>query len=117
MKNFLRVLSLGVVLLFSASAFAGTAILDWTANTEADLAGYKVYQSTTSGVYGTPVATLGKVITYTANLPIIETARTYFWTITAYDIAGNESLKSVQVTKTIPGVDLVPSAPVGITVR
>jgi len=119
MKKFLASVSLLVaaIALSAVTAFAGTGVLVWTANTETDLAGYKVYQSTVSGVYGTPIATLGKVMTYTATLPQLTTSQVYYWTITAYDLAGNESPKSAQVSKLIPAFDFPPTAPVGITVQ
>lgn len=120
MKKFLSVCVLAATMMVS-TAYAqavDTGILDWTANTEADLAGYKVYQRTSTGTYTTPVATLGKVITHTVTLPARTTSpQTFFWAVTAYDLAGNESPRSLEVTKTIPAVDLPPSAPVGVTVR
>lgn len=82
----------------SAATTASTATLNWVANTEMDLAGYKVYIGTQSGVYGAPIV-LGKVTTYqAANLTI---GTTYFFSITAYDGAGNESSHSPEVSKSI----------------
>jgi len=108
MKFLTRILAL-CALLIAGPAFADTAILDWTANTETDLAGYKVYQSTVTGSYGTPVATLGKVVTHTLTLPTLTVDTRYFFTITAYDLVGNESPKSLEVSK----IALVsPNAPV-----
>jgi hypothetical protein len=78
-----------------------TAALSWNANTELDLAGYKVYQATASGGYPlTPIATLPKtVLTYTAMG--LQMGTTYYFTLTAYDLAGNESPKSNEVSKSI----------------
>ncbi|MDZ4661626.1 MAG: Ig domain-containing protein [Pseudomonadota bacterium] len=75
--------------------------LAWTANTEKDLAGYKVYHSEVSGNFstGAPV-TLGKVIAYTWNN--VTRGKTHYFAITAYDNAGNESKMSAQVSKFIP---------------
>jgi len=74
--------------------------LTWTANTESDLAGYKVYRATASGAYGAPVATIsGSVVTYIATG--LQSGTTYFFVITAYDSAGNESLRSSEVSKSI----------------
>jgi hypothetical protein len=79
---------------------ANTASLAWNANTDSDLSGYKVYETTSSGAYGTPIATLPKTTTsYTVTG--LHTGTTYFFTITAYDKAGNESLRSSEVSKTI----------------
>jgi hypothetical protein len=77
---------------------ASTATLNWGTNTETDLAGYKIYIGTQSGVYGAPIV-LGKVNTYQATKLAIGT--TYFFSITAYDSAGNESTHSAEVSKSI----------------
>lgn len=97
-----------------APVLAADVTLSWIANTEADLAGYKIYQSTISGQYGAPVATVGKVTTQTLTLPTLTVDQTYFWTITAYDLAGNESGKSAEVSKLVAGVPAVtkPGTPV-----
>ncbi|MDX2253248.1 MAG: fibronectin type III domain-containing protein [Nitrospira sp.] len=76
----------------------GTASLTWSANTESDLAGYKVYVGTQSGVYGPPIA-VGNVTAY--QLKNLAMNTTYFVSITAVDTAGNESLHSAEVSKSI----------------
>jgi fibronectin type 3 domain-containing protein len=64
------------------------------------VAGYKVYQATASGAYGPAIATLqGNVLGYTATGLLSGT--TYFFTITAYDQSGTESLHSNEVSKSI----------------
>ena len=77
---------------------ATSATLTWAANTESDLAGYKIYSGTQSGVYGTPIS-VGKVTSHVLTSLINGT--TYFFTITAYDAAGNESLYSPELSKSI----------------
>jgi fibronectin type 3 domain-containing protein len=77
---------------------AGTLSLTWSANTETDLAGYKVYVGTQSGVYGPPI-TVGKVTAHQLNNLTMNT--TYFVSITAVDTAGNESVHSAEVSKSI----------------
>jgi fibronectin type 3 domain-containing protein len=75
--------------------------LTWTANGEPDLAGYKVYIGTASGTYDAPGSAFvtGKVTSYTvSNLP---KGQTYFFAITAYDSAGNESQLSAEVSKSL----------------
>jgi len=77
-----------------------TATLTWSANTEPDLAGYKVYQATASGAYTAPIATLPKTtLSYTAVG--LQVGSTYYFTLTAYDSAGNESPRSPEVSKSI----------------
>jgi hypothetical protein len=75
--------------------------LTWTANVEPDLAGYKIYIGTASGTYNYPGSAfvIGKVTSYTAsNLP---NGQTYFFAMSAYDSAGNESLLSAEVSKSL----------------
>jgi hypothetical protein len=83
------------------SPLPGSVILTWTANRESDLAGYKVYVGTASGTYSFPGSAfvIGKVTSYTvSNLPM---GQTYFFAISAYDSAGNESLFSAEVSKSL----------------
>jgi hypothetical protein len=83
------------------SPLPGSVILTWTANRESDLAGYKVYVGTASGTYSFPGSAfvIGKVTSYTvSNLPM---GQTYFFAISAYDSAGNESLLSAEVSKSL----------------
>ena len=79
----------------------GSVTLTWTANREPDIAGYKVYVGTASGTYSFPGSALviGKVTSYTvSNLPM---GQTYFFAISAYNSAGNESLLSAEVSKSL----------------
>lgn len=83
-----------------SASVAGTATLAWNASTESDLEGYKVYRGTGSGAYGAPLSTLPKTATsYTATG--LQNGTTYFFVITAYDNAGNESAFSNEVSKSI----------------
>jgi hypothetical protein len=83
-----------------SSTVADTANLGWNANSDIDLTGYKVYRGTASGTYGAPLTTLPKTTTsYTATG--LQTGTTYFFVITAYDSAGNESTFSNEVSKSI----------------
>ncbi len=83
----------------SGNSTTGTsATLAWMANTDSDLAGYNVYVGTSSGIYGSPV-NVGNVTAYTAgNLKL---GTTYYFAVTAYDVNGNESLRSSEVSKSI----------------
>lgn len=79
---------------------AGTANLTWNASTESDVTGYKVYRGTASGTYGAPLTTLLKTATSFTTTGL-QTGTTYFFVITAYDSAGNESIFSNEVSKSI----------------
>ena len=75
-----------------------TVTLSWAANTESDLAGYKVYVGTAPGVYGSPVI-LGNVTLFTvSNLAL---GNTYYLAISAFDTSGNESPLSAVVSKSV----------------
>lgn len=98
----------------TATSFAATDVsFRWEPNTEQDLAGYRVYRSTTSGNY-----TQGE---YLAEIPCgpseISCAEyvdqnvadgTYFWVVTARDTEGLESMWSNEVTSLL---DSTPPAP------
>ncbi len=75
----------------------GVANVTWAANSEADLAGYKLYVGTASGVYN-QVLDAGMVTSYKMTLP---KGVTYFFSITAYDRSGNESSRSTEVSRSI----------------
>lgn len=110
MRRSLSVLVLCAILLSPLLALADSAQLDWTANIELDLAGYKVYESTTSGSYlAPPVATLGKVNAYTRLMPTVTVDTKFFYTVSAYDSGGLESGKSNEVSKVALAL---PGAPV-----
>jgi len=91
--------TVGVTLTMNAPA-SSSANLTWNTNAESDLAGYKVYRATSSGAYGAPIATLtGNVTTYVATA--LQVGTTYYFVVTAYDNAGNESILSNEVSKSI----------------
>lgn len=95
-----------------------TATLTWNPNTESDLAGYRIYQGTITGQYGPPTD-VGLSTTYTVTLPQLTIDQTYFFAVTAYDLANNESLKSSEVSKLvtgIPNVDAPPAPPTGVRI-
>ncbi len=80
----------------SIAARDGGAVLSWSANTDSDMASYKVYKSTTSGF--TPsssvlLATLNHpTVTYTATG--LTNGTTYYFLLSAIDTDGNEGLYS-----------------------
>jgi hypothetical protein len=75
-----------------------SATLTWNANTDSDLAGYKIYRGTASGVYGAVLTTLqGNATSYVATG--LQSGTTYYFVVTAYDTAGNESPYSNEVSK------------------
>jgi len=85
------------LLCFVAQATAADVSLAWDPSTTPNIVGYKVYYGNASHTYGAPI-TVGNRTTYTvtglAN-------GTYYFAVTAYDAAGNESDFSNEVSQTI----------------
>ncbi len=127
---FLMLLLFSTVFSQAGNSYAGQASLSWAApvtNSDGtaltDLVGYKVYYGTASGNYTQDVG-VENVTNYTvSNL----TGGTYYFAITAYDISGNQSAYSNELSKTIPpqstltvtdsgtGSGMVTSSPSGIS--
>lgn len=73
--------------------------LEWDANTESDLAGYKVYFGQASTNYSAPVD-VGN--TTTASVSNLSEGATYYFAVTAYSTSGLESPFSQEVVYTVP---------------
>lgn len=98
-------------LIYSHVAHAGSAALTWNANSEPDLAGYKVYYGASARTGNDPnICTLcgysasidvGNVTSHTING--LTEGGTYYFSVSAYDTSNNESEFSAEVSKTING--------------
>ncbi len=88
-----------LILIFSASAFAADVTVTWDANSESDLAGYKVYYGTESEDYSqsTDVGNVTQI-----SVGNLQNNTTYYFAVTAYDASGNESGFSQEASITIP---------------
>ena len=92
--------------------FAGSATLNWNANTESDLASYKVYYGTSArtgtdpkscGNCGyTTVINVGNVTSRV--LSNLTDGVRYYFSVSAIDTTGNESSFSSEVYKDIPAI-------------
>lgn len=85
----------------------------WPANTESDLAGYKVYWGTASGTYPNS-QNAGNATSYT--ITGLTDGTKYYIAVTAYDTEGNEGAKSIEATGTPKAIASRPEAPTGLTV-
>lgn len=80
----------------------GTASLQWDPVSASDLAGYRVYFGTASRSYSQARgagADAGRTASFTVNN--LQRGITYYFAVTSYDFAGNESAYSAEVTKRI----------------
>ena len=79
----------------------GMAAVKWSANSDPDLAVYRIYYGTAPGQYlqvrgkGLPVTSTSFTL---SDLPV---GTRYYFAVTAVDIAGNESALSAEASKTI----------------
>ena len=96
MKKYLILIFLLVV---SLIGYSDTQTLSWDANTESDIAGYKMYYGDASGHY-TNTIDVGKVTTM--QVSNLLNGVTYFFVVTAYNTSGLESLPSNEVSYTVP---------------
>lgn len=93
----LRVLIL-LPLLVAGVALAANVKLGWDANSEPDIAGYRLYYGVVSAAYNQTVD-VGTNITATASN--LQSGLTYFFAVTAYNTSGLESEFSNELSLTI----------------
>lgn len=87
-----------------AQAALQDCTLTWAPNTEADLAGYRVYVAPTPGGYNGkgPALDVGKNQTSVKCAALrLPAPATYYFVVTAYDTSGNESTFSKEVNKAL----------------
>lgn len=86
-------------LVLPAAARSASVSLGWDANTEPDLAGYKLYYGTASRTYSGNL-TVGNYSSCTISG--LTEGRTYYFAVTAYNTKGLESPYSKELSYTIP---------------
>jgi len=91
---------------------AADVTLSWDANTEPDLAGYKVYSGTSSTSYNGTTYNAGKFTSLVISG--LQAGTTYYFAAKAYNTAGLESGFSNQVSYKVPTTTTTP--PVSYTI-
>ena len=91
-----KFVAVAAIFSFVTGAFAETrsVSLAWDANSEPDIAGYKVYWGTSSGVYDQ----FNDVSQTTASVSDLTVGVRYYFAVTAYNEAGLESGYSEEVS-------------------
>ena len=105
----MRTLFFTVALLALAfTAFAADVKLQWDANTESDLAGYRLYQKADSAV--PPFVKVQDIPkgTQSATVTGLDSTHSYSFAVTAYNTAGLESAYSNIVT--VPAAPFAPNS-------
>jgi len=102
-------LACALAIVVATASGVDAAIATWDANTEPDVAGYRLSYGTQSGVH-TVVINVGKVTTYQFNPPA---GNRYYVVVQAYNTAGQLSGKSAEVIIDIPSAAAPP--PTGST--
>ena len=104
-------LILTIFLLSGNWLFAKDVAVSWNKNQETDIGGYRIYYGDSTGVYNTTVD-VGNVTKYEING--LDGDKTYYFVLTAYDVALNESDFSEEVMFKFENIK--PNPPNGITV-
>ena len=115
----LFILSVNIPLLpvFLKSSFAQeSATLSWAPNQESDLAGYKLYYGKSTGVYkggGDQPSPTSTGNTTSQKITGLTPGEDYYFTLTAIDFSGNESIPSEEISAVMPSLPSPPPSPSG----
>jgi hypothetical protein len=93
---------------FAPAVHAAQISLEWDANREPDLSGYRIYYGTSSGHYSASVDVGNSTHCVISNLV---QGVTYYFAATAYDSEGNESDFSEEIVYTVPAAVPGPASP------
>lgn len=101
----------GLIWLYKQPAHYGTASLSWNANTETNLAGYKVYYGAKPRDNNCPSGGYDNIIDVGNNtaqqLNNLTNNQTYYFSITSYNTSGKESCFSEEGKKFVPPLALI----------
>jgi fibronectin type 3 domain-containing protein len=113
-RQLFSLVCISILLIFMNLSFiindanAAEVTLAWNKNQESTVTGYKLYYGTSSGSYQQGI-NVGNVTTRTVSS--LSDGVTYYFSVTAYDSAGNESEYSSEVIHAIDPLCTVPSRP------
>ena len=97
------------VLSSGASCLAATATVSWDKNPEPDIKGYKIYYGTSSGNYDNNIW-IDSPDQTSYVFDNLQEGNTYYFAVTAVDLADQESELSDEVSKAIPISNHAPTA-------
>src|SRR3569623_2122468 len=97
-------LPLTLLLLLAAHLHAATVDLAWDPDTDSSIAGYKVYYGTTSGDY---LGVIDSGNASTAKVTNLLGGVTYYFAVSSYNAAGEESPRSNEIAIPTVNTDLV----------
>ncbi|MGH9581133.1 MAG: hypothetical protein ACRD2R_09070 [Terriglobales bacterium] len=98
----------GVEAVYSGSAQRLFVDLTWSPGTEADLAGYYVYRRSAANGTASPRRLNAELVTTPAfRDPDVEPGTQYLYSVSAVDLRGNESEKSVEAEEAVPSARAV----------
>jgi len=111
--SLIAILFLATALTGAGPAFAGSTdlLITWAANTEPDIAGYRLSYGTTPGSHPTAIDA-GDVTAY--RVTGLTTGLRYYFVVEAYDGAGNYSTPSAEVNG-VPGASAAPALSLSIS--
>lgn len=125
-------LSMSAVMVSRSQAHAASVNLEWDANTESDLAGYKIYYATrsllsdsTTQAYNDPIVAKQSVgIATSATVSGLALQATYYFRLTALNFSGLESSfnvnlasAGVELSTYIPPVSIAPTVSISTPVN
>jgi hypothetical protein len=101
LKKVLFLLTFLLLMLQIPAKADSSVTLVWAPSSDPNASGYNVYFGTTSHNY-TSMVTVGN--TTSATIPGLTPGTTYYFAITTYDMSGNESVFSSEVSYLVPTI-------------
>ncbi len=98
----------------TATSGGAGILLKWTANTEANLAGYNIYRAGAAAGPFTKINTSGLISQADFNDAFAPIGSASFYQVSAVDLSGNESAKSAVASATRVADNTPPAAPAGL---